>query len=64
MHGRKTSAVRSYWLQAIFSGRGVPPPEKASDGDVIAHVKEHVGAIGYVSSAAATAAVKVLKVDP
>jgi ABC-type phosphate transport system substrate-binding protein len=64
VHGRKASAVRSHWLQVIFSGRGVPPPEKASDQEVIEYVKTHPGAIGYVSSEAAMADVRVLKVTP
>jgi ABC-type phosphate transport system substrate-binding protein len=64
VHGRKTAAVKSYWLQVIFSGRGVPPPEKASDKDVIAYVKAHPGAIGYVSAATATDDVKLLTVQP
>lgn len=64
VHGKRVSAVRSHWLQVIFSGRGVPPPEKASDKEVIEYVKANAGAIGYVSSAAATADVRVLKVEP
>ena len=64
VHGKKTTAVRSYWLQVIFSGRGVPPPEKASDKDVIAYVKAHPGAIGYVSTITATDDVRVLEVQP
>jgi ABC-type phosphate transport system substrate-binding protein len=64
VHGRKTSAVRSHWLQVIFSGRGLPPPEKASDKDVIAYVKAQPGAIGYVSASTATHDVKVLTVEP
>jgi ABC-type phosphate transport system substrate-binding protein len=64
VHGKKARAVRSYWLQIIFSGRGVPPPEKATDDDVITHVKAHPGAIGYVAAAAATDDVRVLKVTP
>ena len=64
VHGKKAAAVKSYWLQIIFSGRGVPPPEKPSDKDVIAYVKAHPGAIGYVSATAATDDVKVLEVQP
>ena len=64
VHGKKTAAVRSYWLQIIFSGRGVPPPEKSSDSEVIAYVETHPGAIGYVSTGAAIDDVKVLKVAP
>ena len=64
VHGKKASAVRSHWLQVIFSGRGVPPPEKASDKEVIAYVKAHEGAIGYVAAATATTDVKVLSLEP
>lgn len=64
VHGKKAAAVRSHWLQVIFAGRGVPPPEKASDQEVIDYVKAHPGAIGYVSSSVPITAVKVLKVQP
>ena len=64
VHGRKTAAIRSHWLQIIFSGRGVPPPEKPSDTAVIAYVETHPGAIGYVSASTAASDVKVLKVTP
>ena len=64
VHGKKAAAVRSYWLQIIFSGRGVPPPEKSSDKEVIAYVKERPGAIGYVSAISVTDGVKVLEVAP
>jgi ABC-type phosphate transport system substrate-binding protein len=64
VHGKKAAAVKSHWLRIIFSGRGVPPPEKPSDKDVIAYVKAHPGAIGYVSATTATDDVKVLEVRP
>jgi hypothetical protein len=59
---RSAAAVRSYWQQRIFTGRGVPPPEVASDADVLRYVREHAGGIGYVSMAADPAAVKVLQI--
>jgi hypothetical protein len=46
---RSVAAVRSYWQQRIFSGRGVPPPELESDDAVVAYVLKHRGAVGYVS---------------
>ncbi|HEV8246425.1 MAG TPA: hypothetical protein VGP93_11680 [Polyangiaceae bacterium] len=49
---RSVAAVRSYWQQRIFSGRGVPPPELDSDEAVIGYVQSHPTAIGYVSGAA------------
>ena len=48
--GRDVNAIKSYWQRQIFSGRGVPPPEKASDDEVLAFVRANPGAIGYVSS--------------
>lgn len=43
------SAVEGYWRQQVFSGRGVPPPIKSSDADVLDFVAKNPGAIGYVS---------------
>jgi len=48
--GRDVNAIKSYWQRQIFSGRGVPPPEKASDEGVLDFVRANPGAIGYVSS--------------
>jgi ABC-type phosphate transport system substrate-binding protein len=59
---RSVSAVRSYWQQQIFSGRGIPPPELDSDQAVIKFVLQNPGAIGYVSGHADLAGAKVLQV--
>jgi hypothetical protein len=59
---RSVAAVKSYWQQVIFSGRGVPPPELDSDEAVVHYVLRHVGAVGYVSGNADVRAVKVLAV--
>jgi len=62
--GKDVSAVKGYWQQAIFTGRGFPPVEKASDADVAAFVAANPNAIGYVSSTAAIpTGVKVVKVE-
>jgi len=61
--GRDVASVRRYWAQLMFSGRGVPPPELASEGDVIRYVAEHSGAIGYVAPGAALSGVKVVEVN-
>jgi len=60
--GRPASAVDSYWQQQIFAGGELPPPAKASDDEVIAFVKSTPGAIGYVSSGASLAGVKVVTI--
>jgi ABC-type phosphate transport system substrate-binding protein len=62
IHGRRTWAIKSYWQQMIFSGRGTPPPEVSTDQEVLAYVRTTPGAIGYVSASASVADVKVLGV--
>ncbi len=59
---RTIAAVRRYWAQVVFSGRGVAPPEVASDADVVKYVANNPGAIGYVSAGADVRGVKVLEV--
>jgi ABC-type phosphate transport system substrate-binding protein len=51
VHQRQVRAVKRYWQQMIFGGRAVPPPEKASDDEVLAFVRSNPNAIGYVSAA-------------
>ena len=60
--GRSLPAVRSYWQQIIFSGRGVPPIEFASEGALLRYVATHRGAVGYVSDAADTRGVEVISI--
>jgi len=62
VHGRSVSSIESYWQQMIFSGKAIPPPEEASDADVLAFVGSHRGAIGYVSLVAPVDRVKVVSV--
>jgi ABC-type phosphate transport system substrate-binding protein len=60
---RSVSAVRSYWLQIVFAGRGVPPPELGSDDEVVRYVLREPGAIGYVSNRADVRGARVLVVQ-
>ena len=48
IHHKGTAAVKAYWQQMIFSGREVPPPEKASALEVVAYVSANRGGVGYV----------------
>jgi ABC-type phosphate transport system substrate-binding protein len=59
---RTLESVKSYWQQRIFSGRDVPPPELDGDDDVVAYVRKHEGAVGYVSGHANLGEVKILEV--
>ncbi len=61
---RDVAAVRAHWQQQIFSGRGVPPPEKSTDAEVLAFVRNNPGAVGYVSpDADLGSSVKALRVE-
>jgi hypothetical protein len=60
---RPISAVRNYWQQLIFSGRGVPPPEFKTEQEVLDFVASHEEAIGYVSNNPDIRGFKVLKVE-
>ncbi len=49
---RSVTAVRAYWQERIFSGRDVPPPERADEAEALAYVRAHPAAVGYVSATA------------
>ena len=53
-HGKSVGAIKSFWQRQIFSGRATPPPELSSDADVLAFIRSHPWAIGYVAAAAPT----------
>ncbi|GLC24202.1 hypothetical protein [Roseisolibacter agri] len=50
---RTVTAVRAYWQERIFSGRDVPPPERAGEAEALAYVRAHPAAVGYVSATTA-----------
>jgi hypothetical protein len=45
------SALRSHWLQRIFSGTAVPPPEASNAAEAIEYVRSTPGAVGYIPAA-------------
>ena len=62
VHGKSVQAVKAYWQQMIFSGRQVPPSEKASPREVVAFVETNPGAVGYVPSGTEVGKCKVVEV--
>lgn len=63
VHKKTVGAIVAFWQQQIFSGREVPPAEKATEADVVAFIKTHPGAVGYVTpSPNLLPGVKVLRV--
>jgi ABC-type phosphate transport system substrate-binding protein len=62
VHDRTLADLAAYWNALIFSGRELPPLEKASDADLVAYVRATPGAIGYVTASADLTGVKVVGV--
>ena len=54
IHGKRISSIKAYWQKQIFTGRGVPPPEKSSEKEVLEYVEKNEGAIGYIRSTKST----------
>lgn len=59
---KNAKQLKSHWSRLVFTGKGVPPNEMASDADVINEIKRNANAIGYVDAAAVTKDVKVVAV--
>ncbi len=63
VHFKRPAAVQSYWQQKLFAGEDVPPPELASDVEVLTFVSQNPGAVGYLSGDwKLSAEVKVLQI--
>ncbi len=58
---KSASQIKAYWSKRVFSGKGKPPKEVASDQEVLAIVSANAGAIGYVNAASVNDSVKVVK---
>jgi ABC-type phosphate transport system substrate-binding protein len=59
IHNKKVSSIKAYWQKQIFTGRGVPPPEKVSDSEVLDYIQQHEGAIGYISNSTSIENLKI-----
>jgi hypothetical protein len=60
--GKSDSALVTYYLSLVFTGKGSIPKTLSSDEEVAAYVSKTKGAVGYVSASAPAAGVKVLEV--
>lgn len=63
VHRRSVVTVEVYWKRMIFSGRGVPPDELANDQEVVAFVRAHPGAVGYVDTTTELAGMRELSLE-
>ncbi len=62
IHKKSIGAIKSYWQQYVFAGKGTPPTEKKTDQEIIDYVSNNIKAVGYVSASADISKVKALKV--
>ena len=62
VHRRPTSAIKKYWQRMVFSGQSAPPPEVATEKDVLAMVRSDPAAIGYVSDEISLHGVKIVDI--
>ncbi len=60
---RTVARFVTFWKQALFTGRGVPPRSFATEKELLFYVSQTPGAVGYVSADTATPGVKVNVVD-
>lgn len=60
--GRTVPKFVTYWKQAVFTGRGVPPRAFDSEDELLFYVSRTPGAVGYARRAGAADGVKVLDV--
>ena len=62
VHRRPAAAIKKYWQQMVFSGQSAPPPEVATEEDVLAMVRSDPAAIGYVSDEVVLHGVKIVDI--
>lgn len=58
--GRSSAQLKAHWSKLVFTGKGTPPTELNSEQEVLNFVANNPQAIGYVSAANVTDAVKVV----
>lgn len=57
--GRTSAQLKAHWSKLVFTGKGTPPTELASEQEVLNFVASNPQAIGYISAASVSDAVKV-----
>jgi ABC-type phosphate transport system substrate-binding protein len=60
--GKNDPALQAFYRSLVFTGKASMPKSFASDAEVVAYVAKTKGAVGYVSSGAASEGAKTLEV--
>lgn len=58
--GRSNAQLKAFWSQQVFTGKGQPPQELASESAMKAAVAATPGGIGYIDAGEVDDSVKVL----
>lgn len=58
--GKSASQLKAYWSQLVFTGRGVPPEEYATDAEIKKAVAGNPELVGYIDPANVDTSVKVV----
>ena len=65
IHQRTIASVQTWWQQQIFTGGDVPPPERATDSQVMDYIRKNPSAIGYIRAGVPVSPdVKTVDVSP
>ena len=65
VHQRTIASVQTWWQQQIFTGGEVPPPERATDSQVMEYIRKNPSAIGYIRAGVPVSPnVKTVDVSP
>jgi ABC-type phosphate transport system substrate-binding protein len=58
--GKSTTQFKAYWAKMVFSGKGVPPKELATQAEMKSAIAEHPNMIGYLDKSMVDGSLKVL----
>ena len=57
---KAVSKFNTYWKQAVFTGKGIPPKTFENEKDLLEYIAETPGAIGYISARTKVSGVKII----
>ena len=58
--GKSPAQVKAHWAKIIFTGRGQPPRQVATNAEAKKVIADNPGAIGYIEASQVDSSVKVL----
>ncbi len=59
--GKTSAQLTAYWSKLVFTGKGTPPKDVASDAEVMSLIAANPNMIGYVDAGAVDGSVKVVQ---